>query len=139
MAPSAQPIATISAIEFEHALQDLLPRREPETCQKTSIEESVFDRLRTLFDLNGKQQWAERPRTYFILFSIDRLDALDKFVEAGFLDIQLPCRARQLTLLLDDEESREQFLKMQHLVLSKCRDMEHGSHRHFRKHFEWGI
>ena len=122
-------------MEFEHALQDLLPRREPGTCQKNSIEESVFDRLRTLLNLNGKQQWAERPRTYFILFSIDRLDALDKFVEAGFLDIQLPCRAGQLTLLLDDGESREQFLETQHLVITKCRDMEHGSHKHFCKHF----
>lgn len=135
MALSGPAPAVCSAVEFEHALSRLIPKRESGFELPSPFDEPVFDQVRTLLQLNGKPEWAKRPRTYTLLFLIDRLDAMSSFVNAGLFDVQFPYQAHHLIDLLVDQESRELFIKLQPFVLNKARELEDGYHKHFGKIF----
>ena len=123
----------ISAPEFEQTINRLIPRSEGENSPTATFDDALFDRIRKLLDLVGKSEWSKRPRTYVVLLMIDCVDAMDAFVDAGLFDIQLPYHESRLPAPLRDQETRDRFLNMQSLVLTKATDLENGVHKHFSK------
>lgn len=71
---------------------------------------------------------AQRPRTYFILWQIKRLDAVESFIAKGLNDTSLPHTGRRtLPHTLTPEEVRD-FLLWQDVVVSDVLHLEHGQH-----------
>lgn len=74
------------------------------------------------------QAWSSRPRTYFILWQIKRLDTMDWFIAKGLNDTSLPYRARRdLPEMLTFYEASD-FLKWQEVVVSDVLHLEQGKH-----------
>lgn len=75
-----------------------------------------------------KQEWTNRPRTYFILNQIKRLDAMEAFIIQGLNDTSLPYRGRSsLPNTLNVNEAND-FLKWQKSVISDVLYLERGMH-----------
>ncbi|KAF2191014.1 hypothetical protein K469DRAFT_696765 [Zopfia rhizophila CBS 207.26] len=121
----------LSVKDFEGAVYRLISQSGGQVNLSTPLDEAVFDRIRKLLDLVGQTEWSKRPRTYILLLMIDRLDAMDAFVNANLFDIQFPYHESRLMTPLDDQESRERFLELQALVLTKATDVEKRDHKHF--------
>lgn len=75
-----------------------------------------------------REEWARRPRTYFILFQLRRQDAMTAFVLQGLDDTSLPYQGRKdLPNVLNIEEANS-FLHWQHLVYSDVLRLEKNGH-----------
>jgi hypothetical protein len=131
MASPSAPTVAISPKEFKDIITQVIPPAEELDGPIEPLSESIFDRIRTALDLAGKLEWSKRPRTYAVLLIIDRLDAMDYFVNAGLLDTQFPYSESRIPPPLMDRQSKSQFLKAQSLVLSKATDIENGIHKYF--------
>lgn len=132
MASSELASAQLSPVEFNNVINRLVPQPDHQIDPKVPLDESIFDKIRDLLDLVGKPEWSQRPRTYAVLLMIDRLDVLDAFVEGGLFDIEFPYHKNRLPIPLD-QKSRDQFVSIQSLVLTKSTELEIGKHRHFSK------
>ena len=74
------------------------------------------------------EEWARRPRTYFILFQLRRQDAMPTFILQGLDDTSLPYEGRKdLPNALNPEEAKS-FLHWQDLVYSDVLRLEKKSH-----------
>ena len=75
-----------------------------------------------------KQEWTNRPRTWFILNQIKRLDAMEAFIVQGLNDTSLPYKGRSsLPNTLNVNEAND-FLKWQNSVISDVLYLEQGKH-----------
>ena len=75
-----------------------------------------------------KQEWTNRPRTWYILNQIKRLDAMEAFIVQGLNDTSLPYRGRSsLPNTLNINEAND-FLKWQNSVISNVLYLEQGKH-----------
>ena len=93
------------------------------------ISESVFQDISTRLEVEvQKQEWTRRPRTWFILNQIKRLDAMEAFIIQGFNDTSFPFKGRSsLPHTLNFNEASD-FLKWQASVLSDILHVEDGMH-----------
>lgn len=73
-------------------------------------------------------EWTSRPRTYFILVQIRRIDAMDAFIAQGLNDTSLPYRGRSSLPRTLEVNEAEQFLRWQHAVVSDTLYLEQGKH-----------
>ena len=74
------------------------------------------------------REWTNRPRTYFILQQIKRLDAMEAFIAHGLNDTSLPYKGRSSlpnTLNVNDVY---EFLRWQDSVISDVLHLEYGTH-----------
>ena len=75
-----------------------------------------------------KQEWTNRPRTWYILNQIKRLDAMEAFIVQGLNDTSLPYKGRSsLPNTLNVNEAND-FLKWQNSVISDVLYLEQGKH-----------
>lgn len=75
-----------------------------------------------------KREWTNRPRTYFILEKIKRVDAMEAFIAQGLNDTSLPYKGRSsLPNTLNADEAHD-FLKLQSSVISDVLSLEQGKH-----------
>lgn len=87
-----------------------------------------FDNLSiALMDEIKNQQWASRPRTWYILHEMDRLDTMTAFIYQGLNDMSLPHRRNSLAETLNVEEAQA-FLELQGLIPSDTLHLENGKH-----------
>ena len=124
-----------------HAAKLVLQVQE-EYRSKSRCEEANFHRLASILAEMGKSSWALRPRTYTVLRMIDRLDAMDSFVQLDLRDIHFPYTEPRLPATLSETSDRSRFIEAQDHVLTAAKDVEdiengvhlnlskqHGSHR----------
>jgi hypothetical protein len=92
------------------------------------IPDSRFDDISKAIEAEiQKQEWVNRPRTYFILWQIKRLDAMNTFIAQGLNDTSFPYRGRSaLPDTLTYFEASD-FLRWQELVYSDILHLEHGT------------
>lgn len=112
-------------------LQVLCQSPEPEgSATKSSvIPDARFDEISKQLEIDvQKSEWTSRPRTYFILWQIRRVDAMDAFVAAGLNDTSLPYRSRHLLPSALDVNEAERFLQWQNSVVSDTLHLEQGKH-----------
>lgn len=75
-----------------------------------------------------KREWTNRPRTWFILNQIKRLDAMEAFIIQGLNDTSLPYKGRSsLPNTLNVYEAND-FLRWQNSVVSDVLQLEQGKH-----------
>ena len=75
-----------------------------------------------------KKEWTNRPRTWFILNQIKRLDAMEAFISQGLNDTSLPYKGRNsLPETLNFFEAND-FMKWQESVVSDILYLEQGQH-----------
>ena len=91
--------------------------------------ESFFNDISTRLEAEvQKQEWTNRPRTWFILDQIKRLDAMEAFIIQGLNDTSLPYKGRiSLPNTLNVNEAND-FLKLQDSVISDVLYVEQGKH-----------
>src|SRR5271156_2635204 len=89
------------------------------------LPDSRFDDISKAIEAEiQKQEWVNRPRTYFILRQIKRLDAMDTFIAQGLNDTSFPYSGRNaLPDKLTYFEAIE-FLRLQELVYSDILHLE---------------
>lgn len=93
------------------------------------LPQSVFNEISTRLEAEvQKREWTNRPRTWFILNQIKRLDAMEAFINQGLNDTSLPYKGRNsLPETLNFFEAND-FLKWQDLVISDVLSLEQGKH-----------
>ncbi|KAL9125628.1 MAG: hypothetical protein Q9217_005195, partial [Psora testacea] len=109
---------------------DILHRQiveEVNSKKLTRIADASFNELsKALRNHLQNSDFAIRPRTWFILFQINRVDVMHAFIIQGLTDASLPYKERRsLPPTLNPEECRE-FFKLQELVMSEGLDLESG-------------
>jgi tRNA A-37 threonylcarbamoyl transferase component Bud32 len=67
----------------------------------------------------GKQSWAERPRTFTVLWMIGEVGAMEAFIAQGLKDLALPYSDSNLPDVFSGKQARSNFLKYQNNVLDK--------------------
>lgn len=93
------------------------------------LEESLFIDIsaRLEADVHNKE-WTNRPRTWFILHQIKRLDLMEAFIQQGLNDTSLPYKGRSsLPQNLNFYEAKD-FLSWQDHVISDVLYLEQGKH-----------
>ena len=105
------------------------PEADGSTTKPPIIPESQFEEIaRALEREVQKKEWTSRPRTYFILWQIKRIDAMEAFIGQGLNDTSLPYKSRQsLPAALDVGEAL-QFLQWQDRVVSDTLQLGQGKH-----------
>ena len=95
---------------------------------KPSIPESLFEEISKELEIETqKKEWASRPRTYFILWQINRINAMNAFIVHGLNDTSIPYKGRsELPNALSYFEASE-FLQRQELVYSDILHLEQGT------------
>lgn len=95
---------------------------------KTIIPDSRFEDISKAIEVEiQKQEWVNRPRTYFILWQIKRLDAMNTFIAQGLNDTSFPYSGRNaLPDTLTYFEASD-FLKWQEQVYSDILHLEKGT------------
>ncbi|RLL96550.1 hypothetical protein CFD26_105275 [Aspergillus turcosus] len=121
---------------IDQALAELIPPLDPLIDPQTQkpFPDSIYPRVTRLLELSGKESWSLRPRTYTLLRLINRLDAMNSFVNEGLYDISLPYSERMLPDGLKGASARAKFVELQRLVLSEqaaAVESGDGRHRHF--------
>jgi hypothetical protein len=95
---------------------------------RTIVPDSRFEDISKAIEVEiQKQEWANRPRTYLILWQIKRLDAMNTFIAQGLNDTSFPYSGRNaLPDTLTYFEASD-FLKWQELVYSDILHLEKGT------------
>ena len=75
-----------------------------------------------------KRTWTNRPRTWFILNQIKRLDAMEAFIIQGLNDTSLPYKSRSSLPNTLNVYEAEDFLRWQNSVVSDVLLLEQGKH-----------
>ena len=93
------------------------------------LPETVFDNISSMLEMQvQKREWTNRPRTWFILDKIKRVDAMEAFIAQGLNDTSLPYKGRSsLPNTLNADEAHD-FLKLQNSVISDVLYLEQGKH-----------
>ena len=93
------------------------------------LPETFFDEISSRLEKQvQKREWTNRPRTYFILEKVKRVDAMEAFIAQGLNDTSLPYKGRSsLPNTLNADEARD-FLKFQNSVISDVLSLEQGKH-----------
>ena len=106
-------------------------QNEPTIGPVKPLPDSFFNDISTRLEAEvQKKEWTNRPRTWFILNQIKRLDAMEAFITQGLNDTSLPYKSRSsLPETLNIYEANE-FLKWQNSVISDLLDLERGKHVH---------
>lgn len=93
------------------------------------LPENVFDEISSRLEAQvQKPEWVNRPRTWFILNQIKRVDAMEAFIAQGLNDTSLPYKGRSsLPNTLNADEALD-FLKLQDSVISDVLCLERGKH-----------
>ncbi|PKY08618.1 hypothetical protein P168DRAFT_301286 [Aspergillus campestris IBT 28561] len=127
-APPPTPPAV--GLKDESDVEELLARLcRPASATNSAVFRSVsVKRCNEISDIlfkkgknNGDERllaWSERPRIYFVLRNIQRLDLLDYFVKAELTDFHIPFNEDTLPVFLREDGLRESFLRFQPYVLS---------------------
>ena len=116
--------------DVERGLKDrcAVPARDPKAPDKPHIPNSNFKQIRSLLQHleshRGLIGWSARPRLYTILRIINRLDAMQTFINHQLLDYSLPFSLANIPHELGD--SRRDFIRVQDLVLTDARELEKG-------------
>ncbi|KAG7006879.1 hypothetical protein G7Y79_00012g032150 [Physcia stellaris] len=99
------------------------------TNKPSVIPESTFDAISKALETEvQRKEWTARPRTYFILWQIRRIDAMEAFIGQGLNDTSLPYKGRSsLPAALNIGEAN-QFLQWQDRVVSDIIHLEQGKH-----------
>lgn len=92
-----------------------------ERVQRVSAILNVLDARHGRTESN---RWQHRPRTYIILWNIDGLEFMDKFVERHYTDFLLPYNNRTLPGFIQDSKMRERFLDVQSRLLTSVKQLE---------------
>jgi len=137
--------------DIEKALDNLCTVPSRATSEASShpprIADTSFKHITNLLkhyeDHKGLKEWHIRPRIYTVLKGIRRLDAMNTFVRAGYMDDMLPFQsARELPDELGD--SKGEFMRFQTHCLTDAKELEkgtQGAHVHFPGsadvHFIW--
>lgn len=109
------------------------PEIDGSTTKSSVIPESQFEEIAKALERDvQKKEWTSRPRTYFILWQIRRIDAMEAFIGQGLNDTSLPYKSRQSLPAALDVGETFQFLQWQDRVFSETLDLEQG--RHVRIH-----
>ena len=97
---------------------------------KTSVipESRVEEISRSLEYTVRKKEWTARPRTYFILWQLNKLEAMEAFIAQGLNDTSLPFKRRKSLPDILDLSKKDEFLKWQHVVFSDVLHLERGTH-----------
>ncbi|KAL9611674.1 MAG: hypothetical protein Q9167_003703 [Letrouitia subvulpina] len=102
---------------------------EVSTKKMQRLPDSVFEDIsRNLEATLQNKDWANRPRTWYILNQINRLDLMETFILQGLNDTSLPYNSRQSLPQKLDRFEYENFVKWQDAVLSDVLQLEKGSH-----------
>ena len=105
------------------------PEAEGSTTKSAIVPDAQFDEISRELEANvQKPEWTSRPRTYFILWQIRCVEAMDAFIAQGLNDTSLPYRSRHLLPAILDVNEAEQFLQWQNSVVSDTLQLEHGKH-----------
>ncbi|KAH7410456.1 hypothetical protein DE146DRAFT_628961 [Phaeosphaeria sp. MPI-PUGE-AT-0046c] len=102
---------------------------EPRNFAERDIRE-----ISTILERAGKPAWGRVPRLYIVLRLIDKLDAIDSFVQQGVSDTWFPFDQRSLPERLHGHSDRANFLQKQKIVCNtKALNLErtHAGHGHF--------
>ena len=93
------------------------------------LSETIFSDISSRLEREvQKREWTNRPRTWFILNQIKRLDAMEAFIAEGLNDTSLPYKGRSsLPNTLNIDEAID-FLRWQHSVISEVLYLERGEH-----------
>lgn len=75
-----------------------------------------------------KREWTNRPRTWFILNQIKRLDAMEAFIIQGLNDTSLPYKGRSSLPNTLNVYEADDFLRWQKSVISDVLQLEQGKH-----------
>jgi hypothetical protein len=121
---------------FEEHAEKLVLQMQEEFRKKNRCSEVYYECMSDLLKGVAKFDWAKRPRTYIVLCMIDRVDAMDSFVEQDLRDIHFPYTQKRLPGSLTDMSDRLKFVDAQSLVLTPAKyieDIEDGRLVHFRK------
>ncbi|KAG8530606.1 uncharacterized protein KY384_004644 [Bacidia gigantensis] len=96
---------------------------------KEQIPQAAFTQLSVaLMDQIRNPEWASRPRLWFILKQMNRLDAMNAFITQGLNDTSLPFKSRgQIPNILNIHEF-ETFERWQGVIHSDICDLEEGAH-----------
>ena len=105
------------------------PEVDGSTTKSSIIPESQFEEIAKALERDvQRKEWTSRPRTYFILWQIRRIDAMEAFIGQGLNDTSIPYKGRQsLPAALDFGETK-QFLQWQDKVISDTLYLEQGKH-----------
>lgn len=92
------------------------------------VADSHFEQISKALEIEvQKQDWASRPRTYFILWQIKRIDAMNAFIVQGLNDTSFPYSGRDaLPDTLTYFEASD-FLKWQIFVYNDILHLEQGT------------
>lgn len=109
-------------------IENLCGTGDPTTTAST-IPDSRFEAItKELENSLHSASWSSRPRTYFILWQIKRIDAMESFIAKGLNDTSLPYSGRpSLPETLNYHEAAD-FLRWQHQVFTDVLHLEHGKH-----------
>ena len=93
------------------------------------LEDSLFIKISERLEAEVQnKEWTNRPRTWFLLNQINRLDVMDAFIQQGLNDTSLPYQGRSsLPQSLNYFEAKD-FLKWQDSVVSDVLHLEKGKH-----------
>ena len=93
------------------------------------LPETVFDDISLMLETQvQKREWTNRPRTWFILDQIKRVDAMEAFIAQGLNDTSIPYKGRSsLPNTLNADEAHD-FLRWQNSVISDVLCLEQGKH-----------
>lgn len=93
------------------------------------IPDSRFEEIsRNLESTVQKKEWTARPRTYFILWQIRKVDAMESFIAQGLNDTSLPYKGKQSLPAILDPSEKDDFFRWQEKVLSDVLQLEKGKH-----------
>lgn len=102
--------------EFETAISHIIQQRQASTDEPYHDDE--IEEVSNLLRRVGKERWAQAPRTYLVLRSIDQVGAMSGFLLEGRKDAHFPYTDRSLPECLD-KKARRVFMQKQNLVFSK--------------------
>ena len=101
--------------------EDVAPRR---------LRNQDYQSISEYLQMAGKRSWADRPRTFAVLYKINCVEAMDNFIAEDLSDIALPYSDGNLPNIFS-KQARSQFLRYQNNVLDEvaadiARDLEEG-------------
>lgn len=123
----------MSSADCDSLMQAWFPfvtQKEQKVLHETDIREIAEVLLRY-----SKTTWSRIPRIYSILRIINKLEAIESFLEEGCTDTWLPFSQKTLPSAFQCQSARKAFLDTQELVFDTKAiglEQENTRHRHFR-------
>ncbi|KAL9087159.1 MAG: hypothetical protein Q9165_006810 [Trypethelium subeluteriae] len=121
----------ISSDDLKGFLRKLLgsPLDDNDTAPRR-LRNQDYQSISEYLQMAGKRSWADRPRTFTVLYMIGHVEAMDGFVAEDLSDIALPYSDGNLPNVFS-KQARSQFLRYQSNVLDEVAaeiagDLEEG-------------